>query len=65
MAEKEKKFTRKMQTVIGGELLKRSDDDCVRNCMNESEAIRLALREKYIIKPNANKSPFFAEKVGS
>ncbi len=44
---KEKKYTRTLQAVIGGQLLKAFDLDCAKNQMNVSEGIREALRLKY------------------
>lgn len=44
---KAKKYSRRLQTVIGGNLLKAFDNDCAINQMNESEGIREALRLKY------------------
>jgi len=55
MSEKPKKFSRRWQTVIGGELLKKADEYCATQCLTEPELLREALREKLLPKKN----PFF------
>lgn len=62
---KEKTYSRRLQSVIGGTLLKKFDEDCALRAMTESEGIREALREKYIdndkknSKGTSSQNPFF------
>ena len=55
MSDKPKKFSRRWQSYLSGELLKKADAYCSAQSMTEPELIREALREKLMPKKN----PFF------
>jgi metal-responsive CopG/Arc/MetJ family transcriptional regulator len=63
--KEEKKYSRRIQCIVGGALLKKFDADCALRQMNESEGIREALRDKYLSNDKANReggtkeNPFF------
>jgi len=61
---KEKKFSRSLQSRVGGRLLRMFDQKCVEQELNESEGIREALRkfvdyDKADRKNETQKHPFF------